>query len=158
MDLDQMVAVLSRYDDVLVLRPTGGDDFPEIAWGDAFFYFSPDGQVPPGQPFATVVTKDYPHEPAWRTRAGDLRVNLHVGTAASADLLGHAPGGGERAGTDRRRRGDGPPDLRRAGLDLRGQSGANQPCGHRTAPGRLPEGTTTARAPAPLNPRSASSL
>jgi len=68
-----MVAVLSRYDDVLVLRPTAGDDFPEIAWGDVFFYFSPDGQVPPGQPFATVVTKDYPHEPAWRTRAGDLR-------------------------------------------------------------------------------------
>ena len=94
MDLDQIVAVLSGYDDVLVLRPTADDDFPEIAWGDVFFYFSPDGQVPPGQPFATVVTKDYPHEPAWRTRAGDLRVNLHVGTAASADLLGHAPGEG----------------------------------------------------------------
>lgn len=81
-----------------MLRPEPGDGTPEIAWGDVFFYFSPDGSVPPGQPFATVITKNYPYEPAWQGEGSGFRVNIHVGSQGFADLLGYRPG--ERAATD----------------------------------------------------------
>lgn len=98
MRLDDIVDVLAGNDGILVLRPGPGDQLPEVAWGDVFFYFSPDGTVPPGQPFATVITKDYPYEPAWQREAGSIRVNIHVGARAFATLLGYAPG--EGSGTD----------------------------------------------------------
>ncbi|WP_313546200.1 DUF6194 family protein [Leifsonia aquatica] len=38
-----------------------GDD--ARLWGDTFCYVAPDGQVPPNtQPYATIVTKDYPED------------------------------------------------------------------------------------------------
>ena len=37
---------------VLTLSPHEGDGTPEIAWGDLFFYYAPNGVLPPGQPFA----------------------------------------------------------------------------------------------------------
>jgi hypothetical protein len=61
---------------VLTLAPGPGDGTPELAWGDLFFYEAPDGVVPPGQPFATVVTKDYPGEPASGLGDGSFRVNV----------------------------------------------------------------------------------
>ena len=64
---------------MLTLRPQEGDGTPEIAWGDHFFYYAPDGVLPPGQPFATVVTKDYPGEPASGLGAGVVRVNVDAG-------------------------------------------------------------------------------
>ncbi|HIZ36574.1 MAG TPA: hypothetical protein H9815_12415 [Candidatus Ruania gallistercoris] len=94
MDIEQIVAVVAGNDGILVLRPGPGDQTPEIAWGDVFVYFSPDGTVPPGQPFATVITKDYPYEPAWQREAGSIRVNIHVGAQVFTDLLGHPPGEG----------------------------------------------------------------
>lgn len=67
---------------VLTLAPGPGDGTPELAWGDLFFYVAPDGVLPPGQPFATVVTKDYPGEPASGLDGeGAFRVNV----GASAD-------------------------------------------------------------------------
>ncbi|WP_147917452.1 DUF6194 family protein [Ruania zhangjianzhongii] len=98
MDIEDVVEVLAGNDQILVLRPGPGDDTPEIAWGDVFFYFSADGEIPPGQPFATVITKDYPHEPAWQREAHSIRVNIHVGAPAFAELLGYAPG--ERSGPE----------------------------------------------------------
>lgn len=79
---------------VLTLAPGPGDGTPELAWGDLFFYEAPDGVVPPGQPFATVVTKDYPWEPAsGLDRPGAFRVNVGAEaeefarwSAAAADL------------------------------------------------------------------------
>ena len=56
MKLKEVVDVLASNDGILVLRPGPGDGTPEIAWGDVFFYYSPDGEIPPGQPFATVIT------------------------------------------------------------------------------------------------------
>lgn len=64
---------------VLVLSPGPGDGSPEVAWGDRFFYYAPDGVVPNGQPFATVVTKDYPGEPAAGLGEGVFRVNVDAG-------------------------------------------------------------------------------
>ena len=94
MDIEDVVQVLAENDGILVLRPAAGDDTPEIGWGDVFFYFSADGEIPPGQPFATVITKDYPDEPDWQREPSSIRVNIHVGASAFAELLGYAPGEG----------------------------------------------------------------
>lgn len=84
-DIDTFVQALGG---VLVLRPHEGDGTPEVAWGDLFFYEAPDGVLPPGQPFATVVTKDYPGEPSSDLgRPGAFRVNVHVGRAALDELV-----------------------------------------------------------------------
>jgi hypothetical protein len=65
--------------DVLTVSPVEGDGTLEIAWGDLFFYYAPDGVVPPGQPFATIVTKDYPGEPPAGLGDGAFRVNIDAG-------------------------------------------------------------------------------
>jgi hypothetical protein len=71
---------------VLTLAPGPDDGTPEIAWGDLFFYEAPDGVLPPGQPFATVVTKDYPGEPSsGLDRAGAFRVNVGASGDEYAD-------------------------------------------------------------------------
>jgi hypothetical protein len=80
--IDEVRAQVEALGGVLTLAPRRGDGTPEIAWGDLFFYYAPDGVLPPGQPFATVVTKDYPDEPSsGLDRPGAFRVNV----GASAD-------------------------------------------------------------------------
>lgn len=61
------------------MRPAPGDGTPEVAWGDVFLYYAPDGVVPNGQPFATAVTKDYPGEPSSDLGPEDFRVNIDAG-------------------------------------------------------------------------------
>lgn len=77
MSMDAIVNEVSAWEGVLTLRPGPGDGSPEISWGDVFFYLAPDGRVPAGQPFATIITKDYPGEPsAGLNRPGCFRVNI----------------------------------------------------------------------------------
>lgn len=77
--VDEVRAYVEALGGVLTLAPTAGDGTPEVAWGDLFFYEAPDGLLPPGQPFATVVTKDYPGEPSsGLDRPGAFRVNVGV--------------------------------------------------------------------------------
>ncbi len=78
---------------VLELAPVEGSRAPEIAWGDHFFYYAPDGQVPErGQPYATVVTKDYPGDTLSDLDPEDRwRVNIHVGRDRLIELLGEDP-------------------------------------------------------------------
>lgn len=74
--------------------PEAGGPFPEIAWGDAFFYYAPDGAVPERtQPYGTIVTKDYPDDRASALDAPDrFRLNIHVGRERAAQLpLGEDP-------------------------------------------------------------------
>ncbi|SER08381.1 DUF6194 family protein [Microlunatus flavus] len=79
--VEEVRAFVEGLGGVLTLAPGPGDGTPELAWGDLFFYEAPDGVLPPGQPFATVVTKDYPGEPASGLDGeGAFRVN--VGAAA----------------------------------------------------------------------------
>ena len=81
--------MVAAWDGVLTLRPGPGDGSPEVSWGDVFFYVAPDGKVPSGQPFATIVTKDYPGEPsAGLDRPGAFRVNIDAGRS-------HGPGAPE---------------------------------------------------------------
>jgi hypothetical protein len=77
MDFNEIIDRVSAWDGVLTLRPGPGDGSPEISWGDVFFYFAPDGEVPGGQPFATLVTKDYPDDRASRLdREGVFRLSI----------------------------------------------------------------------------------
>ncbi|MFG2377748.1 DUF6194 family protein [Streptomyces sp. NPDC048504] len=60
MSMEQIIATVRDFTGTLVLVPEPGGEFPELAWGDAFFYYAPDGQLPRNvQPYGTVVTKDY---------------------------------------------------------------------------------------------------
>ncbi|QOR70724.1 hypothetical protein IM660_19495 [Ruania alkalisoli] len=79
MSITEIATFVGSLPGVLTLRPTPGDGTPELAWGDLFFYYAPDGVLPPGQPFATVIVKDYPDEPPSGLGAGVFRVNVDAG-------------------------------------------------------------------------------
>ena len=90
--MDEVLTVVRRFDGVLELAPTAGSDAPPVAWGDHFFYFAPNGRVPQGQPYATIVTKDYPDDTASRLDPpGRWRVNIHVGRHRFEAVLGYGP-------------------------------------------------------------------
>jgi len=93
MSMDLLLRTIRTFDGVLELAPGEGDAYPEIAWGDHFFYYAPSGEVPQhGQPYATVVTKNYPGDSlCGLDHPGRRRLNIHVGRAAFADLTGEDP-------------------------------------------------------------------
>ncbi|ROR46813.1 hypothetical protein EDD39_5104 [Kitasatospora cineracea] len=99
--MDEIIDFTAALDGVLTLRPAPGDGTPEISWGDAFFYYAPDGALPKtGQPFATVVTKDYPGDTTSRLdRPGAYRVNIAAGKEELAHRTGRTPAPGTD-GTD----------------------------------------------------------
>ncbi|MFD7293566.1 DUF6194 family protein [Streptomyces sp. NPDC059897] len=88
--MEHLIKTVRGFDGALVLAPEPGGDFPEIAWGDAFFYYAPDGQVPQAtQPYGTIVTKNYPGDELSDLDAPDrLRVNIQVDRAAFPALTG----------------------------------------------------------------------
>jgi len=90
MSMEQILSAVRQLDGVLVLAPQAGSEFPEVAWGDAFFYYAPDGQVPQNiQPYGTIVTKDYPDDTASRLdEEGRWRVNIHVDRESFLRLTG----------------------------------------------------------------------
>jgi hypothetical protein len=84
MDIDDILDRVCDWDAILVLRPGPGDGSPEISWGDVFLYVAPDGEVPSGQPFATIVTKDYPDDRTSRLDRPDaFRLNIAAGKDAA---------------------------------------------------------------------------
>jgi hypothetical protein len=103
LSIDQIIDTVRDLDGSLVVAPAAGDaDFPELAWGDAFFYYAPDGQMPRTvQPYGTVVTKNYPND----TRsdldpAGRWRVNIHVDRATFRELTGAQDAGARLDGAE----------------------------------------------------------
>jgi hypothetical protein len=75
---------------------TVGEDSgaPEIAWGDSFFLYDPDDDAQNRRhPFTTNVTKNYTgfDEASDLAGPGFFQLNIAVGRAAFADLLGFAP-------------------------------------------------------------------
>lgn len=70
---------------VVVASEENGD--PEVAWGDTFFFYDPDGVTVPERrlPYATIVTGDYPgfDEASDLDRPGVFRVNVWVGKSTS---------------------------------------------------------------------------
>ncbi|GAB3259334.1 DUF6194 family protein [Arthrobacter pigmenti] len=93
MSMEQILETVSSFDGVLVLAPKEGHGVPEIAWGDFFFYYAPDGQTPKNvQPYATIVTKNYPDDvESDLDPDGRWRVNIHVGKAKFTELTGENP-------------------------------------------------------------------
>ncbi|MFF3438480.1 DUF6194 family protein [Streptosporangium sp. NPDC002721] len=93
MSIDEITEFLAGLDGVLLLRPVRGDGSPEISWGDSFFYYAPDGEVPKTtQPFATIVTKDYPDDERSRLdRPDTFRLNLFAGKDAFVTWTGRQP-------------------------------------------------------------------
>ncbi|WP_119295021.1 DUF6194 family protein [Streptomyces sp. YIM 130001] len=91
--MDRIVRTVRGFDGALVTIPGPGSAAPEVAWGDAFFTYAPDGRAPGHtQPYATIVTKNYPGDTASDLdRPGRLRVNIHVGRTAFRELTGAEP-------------------------------------------------------------------
>jgi glyoxylase-like metal-dependent hydrolase (beta-lactamase superfamily II) len=89
LSIDDITDHVAELKGVLVLRPQPGDGTPEISWGDVFFSYAPDGPVPAAQPFATIVTKDYPDEPgSGLDRPGAFRLNISVSAADFHRIIG----------------------------------------------------------------------
>ena len=88
MSIDDIIDLVRSWDGTLAVTPRAGDDAPEIAWGDTFFYYAPDGVMPARtQPFATIVTKNYPDDVnSDLDRPGVFRVNIAAGRAAMSIL------------------------------------------------------------------------
>ena len=96
MSMEQLLDEVREFDGVLELAPVEGDDVPEIAWGDHFFYYSPSGVVPRGeQPYATVITKNYPGDEDCDLDPPDRwRLNVRVGRELVTELTGEDPRSG----------------------------------------------------------------
>ncbi|MFJ2669924.1 DUF6194 family protein [Streptomyces sp. NPDC087525] len=93
--MEQIIAAVRSFDGALVFSPEPGGDFPELVWGDAFFYYAPDGQMPRNvQPYGTIVTKNYPDDTASDLDPpGRRRVNVHVDRTTFRELTGEEPRG-----------------------------------------------------------------
>lgn len=92
MNIGEIIEFVAGFEGVLTLKPAPGDGSPEISWGDTFFYYAPDGVVPKTQPFATIVTKDYPGDKGSRlNRPGTFRLNIFAGKDAFISWTGHGP-------------------------------------------------------------------
>lgn len=93
MTIDEIIAFTKTLDGTLAVIPTPGDGSPEIAWGDTFLYYAPDGQMPQHtQPYATIVTKNYPDdERSDLDQPGAFRVNIAVAATIFRDLIGCDP-------------------------------------------------------------------
>lgn len=94
MTMQEIVELVRNWDGAFVLTPGPGDGSPEVAWGDSFFYYAPDGKMPPRtQPFATIVTKNYPEdELSELDRDGVYRVNIHPSRASFEHWAARAGG------------------------------------------------------------------
>lgn len=89
---DEIIQFAQGLPGVDVLTASEATGAPEIAWGDSFFYFDPDRDIPGDRrfPFATIVTKDYPgfDEASNVDREGVFRLNVSVGRQRFAELYG----------------------------------------------------------------------
>lgn len=81
MSIEDIIELVRSWDGSLAVTPGPGSDAPEVAWGDTFFYYAPDGTMPATtQPFATIVTKNYPDDETSRLDRPDVvRVNIAAG-------------------------------------------------------------------------------
>jgi hypothetical protein len=93
---DEVIEFVSGLPGVAALTAGESNGAPEVAWGDTFFYYDPEGDRPASrQPFATIVTKDYEgfDTASNLNRPGIFRVNIGVGRHIYEDLFGHLPAG-----------------------------------------------------------------
>ena len=74
--------VTTQLAGTLVVVASEENGSPEVAWGDTFFFYDPDGITLPEKrlPYATIVVNDYPgfDEASDLKRPGVFRVNMSV--------------------------------------------------------------------------------
>ena len=102
MTIEQILAEVRSYAGLLELAPQKNSESPEVSWNDYFFYFAPDRIVPKNrQPYATIVTKNYPDDTSSRLGAPDRwRLNINVGSQIFTDLVGYPPESIEESAVD----------------------------------------------------------
>ena len=79
---DDIIAFTTALPDVALLTASEENGAPEVAWGDSFFYYDPDGDPANRRmPFATIVTNDYDgfDTASDLNRPGVFRVNIAAG-------------------------------------------------------------------------------
>jgi hypothetical protein len=91
----EIIEYLSGLSGVVALTASEESGAPAAAWGDSFFFYDPEGNLPENQrlPFATVVIHDYA---GWDTesdldRDDIFRVNIAIGRSGFERLLGYPP-------------------------------------------------------------------
>ena len=89
MDMKKLIEKVTEFDGSLVVAPEAGSGYPELSWGDAYFYYAPNGRMPERtQPYGTIITKDYPDDAASGLDASRrFRVNIHVGQDRARSLV-----------------------------------------------------------------------
>ncbi|MCK8467850.1 DUF6194 family protein [Microbacterium sp. KSW4-16] len=89
MNMQKIIDAVRGFDGVLVITPQAGGPYPELSWGDAYFYYAPDGRMPERtQPYGTIITKNYPDdESSALDTPGRFRVNIHVGQGKADPLV-----------------------------------------------------------------------
>lgn len=87
--MQQIIEKVRTFDGALVVAPEAGSAFPELSWGDAYFYHAPDGRMPERtQPYGTIITKDYPDDTSsGLDTPGRFRVNIHVGSERADEVV-----------------------------------------------------------------------
>jgi hypothetical protein len=92
---DELIAFIAGLPGVVVVTASEANGAPEVAWGDSFFFYDPEGDQPPDRrlPFATIVIKDYDgfDTASNLNRPGVFRLNLSVGRVRFEELVGFPP-------------------------------------------------------------------
>lgn len=95
MDENEIIEFVSALAGVVSLTASAADGSPESAWGDTFFFYDPDGDIPDTHrfPFATIVGSNYKgfDEASDLDRPGVFRVNVAVGRSSFETLFGWSP-------------------------------------------------------------------
>ena len=93
---DQLILFIAGLPGVVAVKASEAGGAPEVAWGDSFFFYDPEGDVPAERrlPFATIVTKDYDgfDMASNLNRHGIYRLNLAVGRVRFGQLVGYPAG------------------------------------------------------------------
>ena len=93
-----IVEAFAGVDVVVASKESGA---PEIAWGDTFFSYDPNRNLPPQRrfPFATIVTKDYGEfdNASNLNRPGVFRLNIGVSKETYQRLFGSPQVAGDAA-------------------------------------------------------------
>jgi Family of unknown function (DUF6194) len=92
---DDIIRFVTSLPGVVVVTAAEANGAPEAAWGDSFFFYDPEGDVPADRrlPFATIVTQDYEgfDTASSLNRRGVFRLNIAVGRTKFEELIGYPP-------------------------------------------------------------------
>jgi len=93
MKQDDIVAFVTGLPGVAAVTADEASGAPEVAWGDSFFSYDPDGTAGHRMPFATIVTNDYDgfDTASDLNRPDVFRLNIAVGRTRFEELIGYPP-------------------------------------------------------------------